>query len=571
MERETPRPTPTTGFSGHIILCGLDKLGFRTLEELRRLGEEVVVIARGADEAFRDDARTLGAILIEGSHREESAWRAAGVANACATVIAEDDDVGNLHAALTAQELSPNLRIVLRIFNQDFGRQIEALFRDCSVLSASAIAAPAFVSAALHQDWEQRIVAAGRVLILQQASTRDAGVVLPLAHVQDNGPTVLFPPSGDDLLCLTDGGPAPTYDDRDSGNAAKSRKRRRPSPSEVFAALWSAMVTDGLRLGYLLAFLAVVTLSGIVIFQAFANLDLVDAIYFTVTVITTTGFGDINLRDAPPALKLYGAALMLLGTAALAIFYAFMTDAIVGVRLTHALGGLHRGMRDHIVVCGLGTIGYRVVEQIAEMGLPVTAAELQETGRFLPAVRRLGIPTLIGDARLVETLQALNVADARCLIAATDDDLANLETALNARALNPNLRVVLRLFDPDLALRVERAFGVHISRSVSALAAPAFAAAAVGQRIIATLPVGPSVLVMAQTRVEAGSQAEGDTVSTLGDPAESRVLVLTDGDEATWSPPPETRLAAGQEVTIVATRRGLAQVLANTAVDGPSG
>src|SRR5437763_1463128 len=48
---------------GHIILCGLDGLAYRTLEVLCRLGEEVVVIARAPDEGFADDARDLGAIL----------------------------------------------------------------------------------------------------------------------------------------------------------------------------------------------------------------------------------------------------------------------------------------------------------------------------------------------------------------------------------------------------------------------------------------------------------------------------------------------------------------------------
>ena len=62
----------------------------------------------------------------------------------------------------------------------------------------------------------------------------------------------------------------------------------------------------------------------------------------------------------------------------------------------------------------------------------------------------------------------------------TDDDAANLTTAFHARALRSDLRIVLRLFDPDLAARLDRALGDYRSRSVSSLAAPSFAAAAVG-------------------------------------------------------------------------------------------
>jgi Trk-type K+ transport system membrane component len=88
-----------------------------------------------------------------------------------------------------------------------------------------------------------------------------------------------------------------------------------------------------------LAILLVLAAASTIVFHLFADLAPIDAIYFTVTIITTTGFGDINLRDAAPALKLYAVLLMLLGAAALAAFYALIVDAIVGARLARALGG----------------------------------------------------------------------------------------------------------------------------------------------------------------------------------------------------------------------------------------
>jgi Trk K+ transport system NAD-binding subunit len=549
------------GYAGHVVLCGLDRLGFRTLEELRRLGEEVVVVARAPDADLARDAEALGAVLVAGNQREEAVLRRAGVMDACAAVIVEDDDVGNLHAALAAQELNPGLRIVLRLFNQELGRRVQALFRDCIVLSSSAIAAPAFVSAALHQDGERRIEVAGRLLALRPGTPGGAGVLLPLARLSDDGPVVLFPDDGAGALCLVDTGPAGPGD-------AAAAARRRAGAGAALAGLWAQLGAVDRRLRAMVFGLLGLALLSALIFRRFAGLSLIDAVYFTVTIITTTGFGDITLRDAPPALKLYGVVLMLLGAAGLTIFYALITDMIVGARLTRALGGVHRRLRDHVVVCGLGSIGYRVVEQLASAGVPVVAAELQERARFLPAVRRLGVPTLIADTRLVETLRALHIAQARCLVAATNDDVANLETALHARALNPDLRVVLRLFEPDLAARVERAFGIHISRSVSALAAPAFAAAAVGQRVLATVPVGARAVVVAQARIEAGSWAAGRSVAALERDAECRVLLVADGARREWRPDGDTALAAGQELTVVATRQGLAQLLARTGAGG---
>ena len=129
------------------------------------------------------------------------------------------------------------------------------------------------------------------------------------------------------------------------------------------------------------------TVTGMAVFWGFSGhgLDLIDAIYFTVTIMTTTGFGDINLREAPPALQLYGVALMLAGTAALAILFALITDALVSARLARVLGAtIPRGLHDHVVVCGLGNIGYRMVEQLHELGVPLVTAELRG-GQPLPA------------------------------------------------------------------------------------------------------------------------------------------------------------------------------------------
>ena len=112
----------------------------------------------------------------------------------------------------------------------------------------------------------------------------------------------------------------------------------------------------------------------------------------------------------------------------------------------------------------------------------VVAVEVSDEGRFVSPTRAAGIPVFTGDARHREVLEELRLDTARALVAATSDDLVNLSTALNARAMRPDLRVVVRLFDPEFAMRVQHGFGIRFTRSVSHLAAPAFAAAAIGSR-----------------------------------------------------------------------------------------
>jgi Trk K+ transport system NAD-binding subunit len=557
-----PRGLPA---AGHVVLCGLNELGFRTLEELVRLGVDVVVVVRSEAEELARGARELGATLVAGNYRDQAVLRAAGVTTAGALVVTEDDDVGNLHAALAAQELNPALRMRLRMFNQELGRRVRQLFEDCQVFDSASLAVPAFVSAALLQDWQQRVEVAGRTLVVRRAAATEPGVLLPLASVRPDGATVLFPAAGDELLCLAWAQPT----------TRRARRPERPPLEQPgrLATAWTLLLGADVRLRMTTVIVLVLTLTGIAIFWLFSeqNLDLIDAIYFTVTIMTTTGFGDIHLRNAPPPLQLYGVALMLSGTAALAILFALITDALISARLARVIGAaIPRGLHDHVIVCGLGNIGYRMVEQLHDLGVPLVAAEREETNRYLPAVRRLGVPVLVADIRLPETLQILQVQRARSVVVVTSSDIVNLEAALNTQTLRPEVRVVLRLFDPDLAARVERAFGIHISRSPSALAAPAFAAAAAGEHVLATVAVGAAVLGVVRLRVAPGCRVQGHTVAELEAASHSRVLLLDDGAGATWRPRGATRLDAGVELVLVIPRGELGRVLAWTETTVPT-
>ncbi len=543
---------------GHIVLCGLDGLGLRTLDELRKLGEEVTVVADNAPDGFIQRAQALGALFLHGNYRDEATLKNACVSDARALVVTTADDVGNIHAALAAHELNPNIRIVLRIFNQDFGRRLETLFTNCEVLSSSAIAAPAFVSAALRQDWQQEVTVGGRTLQVRTLRATDPATIVPIARVTKERRVELFPASGNEnLLCLTE---------------MKAEARAAPGPTKRRSSRWPAalsyfkMLADSAdrRLGYALLFLLALGIASVAIFFATNDLDLVDAFYNATAIIISGGLGDLDPASVPLPLKLFGTFLMIIGATILTIFYALVTDAVVSVRLDRALGRSNVDMNNHVVVCGLGNIGYRVATQLHALGYAVAATEKNETTAGIDNVRRLGIPVLFADARAPETLRALNVAEARSIVIATDDDAANLETALNARAIQPGIRVVLRLFDPDLAARVERAFSIHISRSVSALAGPRFAAAAVAERVAATIPIPPRVLIVAQTAVEPSCQIEGNTVADLENAFEGRILMVEHNGSQTWRPPPTTVLSPGDDLALVATRKGLVTALALT-------
>jgi Trk K+ transport system NAD-binding subunit len=166
----------------------------------------------------------------------------------------------------------------------------------------------------------------------------------------------------------------------------------------------------------------------------------------------------------------------------------------------------------------------------------------------------MGVPVLIADANYLDSLRALSVDRARAVVAATSDDLANLEAALAARELNPDTRVITRLFDQDLAVRAQQQLHITECHSVSALATPAFVAAALGEGVLSIIERRRCLWLLAEAAIRHGCEAEGLTLRELEAGGDLRVLALREGTETRWRPSRTERLRAGQEVLVACAR-----------------
>jgi Trk K+ transport system NAD-binding subunit len=175
------------------------------------------------------------------------------------------------------------------------------------------------------------------------------------------------------------------------------------------------------------------------------------------------------------------------------------------------------GMRNHIVVVGAGKVGYKIIKDLLALHEPVVAVERKMDSPLVSELLDLGVPIIEGECRLRKTLELAGVARAKAAILATDDDLANLDAALTAREVRPDLRVVLRLFDETLATKVAGAFKMP-AISTSATSAPAFIAAATGKSVFASFSLdGTQTLHVADVCIEDGSPLSGRTVGDVQD------------------------------------------------------
>ncbi len=532
----------------HVILCGANALASRMAEELTaRYGLAVVAIVPSAASSHGARMAAMpGVRVLERGELAEEAFLAAGLPAARGLAILHQDDLGNFHAALRAQELSPQLRLVIAIFNSGLGERIRSFFADCAVLSEAQMAAPSLIAAALGEPAPSHVRMASRTMYV--ARREDVGadqIMCGLAASSDaDAPNLLPPddPAAGLVLAVADGTPR--------NPLSRQRRRRLGAPLRLLRRAFATKI--GMVFAALIAVLGV----GYALLAATVGVSPMNALYLSLLDASGAAVTDPTL---PAAEKVAQFLLTFDGLA----FLPLITAVVVGSRIPGVAASTRPPASGHVIVAGLGTVGARIIGQLHDLGIDVVGVDKSAEAAGAPLARRLGIRVVIGETHREETLRAAGVTTCRALVSVTDSDIANLETALNARALATEPRIVVRLYDDDLAARVTRTIGDTVSRSTSYLAAPAFAAAVLDHQVLRTIAVGRHVLLLADVAADSGSGLDGQAVVALHQPGLLRVIALrrNGSAEVDWSPLPGEVIGTGDRVVVLATRSGLSGML----------
>ncbi len=225
---------------------------------------------------------------------------------------------------------------------------------------------------------------------------------------------------------------------------------------------------------------------------------------------------------------------------------------------------------DHVIVCGVGKLGYRVILQLLKFGQAVVAIEQDDKKPFISLVRHFDVPVIIGDARQRDVLNKAGLERATSIVCCTQDDLTNLDIALDAREMKPDIKVVLRMFDADLAEKIERGFGIHTAFSASGLAAPAFAAAATRAHIEYSFYVGDTLLHVSQITVTHDSPLAGLTMEEAERKFEMTIIMHNTGEHMHLHPQYDELIHLNDTLVVFATLETLGKIGAvNHAPGGP--
>lgn len=217
-----------------------------------------------------------------------------------------------------------------------------------------------------------------------------------------------------------------------------------------------------------------------------------------------------------------------------------------------------------VIICGLGKVGYRVVQQLHRLDPRpriVVVRRGDPVNEFTQQIDGLdGVTTIIGDGRDPDVLREAGIDRAYSVAALTADDLLNLQIGLAAQRYRSDVHIVLRVFSDALASKLADMFGIRTIYSTSELASPTLAAAALLGDISHAFVAGRRLFSTDQIAIHAGSPLAGRAVEDIRASYGALVIELWRGGAGSGSPALDALLAPGDQITLLAPIETLARL-----------
>jgi Trk K+ transport system NAD-binding subunit len=577
------------GMQGHVIVCGLQGVGLRAVEQFHLSGTQVVVIDDDTDPRFSRILDDWGVPHVRRHAHRGEGFEEAGLARAAAVVCVEVDEIHTLETALRVKEIRPELPLVVQLANPSVAQALERVSGPGSVLDVAALAAPSFVEACLGRP-AHAIELAGIDFAVVQLGVEGTVAAHDTfrGHFGHLAPVAIMP-SGDAPMATCPGRDHTlhggdrvavfgTLDELRNMGISTTHTPDVPQRSVGLGRRIRLQVDIALEEGnralavVATALFGLIVVATVVLHFAFrppdgqAHLGFLSSLYFTVETVATVGYGDYSFSEQSPWLLVSAIILIVSGVALVSTAFALFTNILVSRRIERSLGRRQvPGMVNHVIVIGLGAVGISVVRRLVAEGEAVVVIERDADNRYLAQARALGVPVVIADATQSQTHRMVNIADAKAVAVLTSADLTNIETGLSVReSLGvrwDDVPVVLRVFDRELAHMMERSFGFRHVRSTSALAAPWFVGAALGLDVLSTFYVDQQPFLVAGLSVAPNGGLQGLAMQDLS--SRTRVIALSRAADGVLEHPPRrgTVFAGGDTAFLLGPYEELLRVL----------
>jgi len=334
--------------------------------------------------------------------------------------------------------------------------------------------------------------------IFDPTMARETAKALPNTHVTSLAdivaPSLAGPCIDERFIAVStdddDGRPCGIVEDGDGGVREERISQRRPRRVE---ALLRALFAPYDKSAGLLLFGAI-GLAGVFLIETITAMfvldeSFTDAFYGSAKTLVTVD-PNLKISDGPDWYKLFISASMIVGFVFAAAFTAGLVNRVIERRLTSLVGRRAGPRRDHVIVVGLGQVGMRLCLLLRSCGIPVLAIEVDGASGLLGRARRLGLPVLIGRGSDSDLMQRLSLSRARAVAAVTGNDLENIAVAMAARSVHPDIRVVMRVGDGEVANDTRSLLPLGLVRDVHRIAAAMLASISVGDAADSVICIG---------------------------------------------------------------------------------
>lgn len=505
-----------------IIVCGLGSTGYRVFSLLKCQGAQVVGISckpRDEDGVIVGDLRSPDTLIQAGIHE------------ASALLLMTSDDALNLAILTQARVLNPQIRIINRLLNTRLGSRLDQTLAYHVSMSVSSLAGPIFAFAALGNTAIGQIDLMGTNWPMYEEvidSSHPWNGAL-MRHLWENRDRMLvYYCSANQNLDLV----SAALNDHRLETGDRLIIATRPKAGRIQRLTWERRIRSFLAglaqfrrqsqaaLLITLVLFFLIAASTLIYVSVNFNIPIPDALYFTVGMLTGAGGHEEVAEQAPVAIKVFTAFMMLVGAGVIGVFYALLNDLVLGSHFHQVWRAVQLPQRNHYIVCGLGGVGFQIAKQLKQGGHEVVAIERDPHSRFVNGARALKIPVIFDDASSPDVLNSIHISTALGLLAVTSHDTDNLEIALTAKSLAPKLPIVVRNQDPDFSRQVQQVFEFERVMSPTDLAAPSFAAAALGGQVLGNGITGHSLWVALGTLITPGHPFFSRVVSEIAQEAD---------------------------------------------------
>ena len=288
-----------------------------------------------------------------------------------------------------------------------------------------------------------------------------------------------------------------------------------------------------------------------------------DCVYMTVITVTTVGYGEtLDGMDKVEYARGFTMLLLVFGTGSIVYFASTITAFIVegdlkNVLFASKLKKRMKRMKDHVVVCGAGSTGRNVIEEMLKVGKSVIAIDMNEVElkEIADKYPKADFTYVVGDATDDDVMATVNLANAKGMVAALASDKDNLYLVVSARSGNPTLRIVARCAETSHIEKLKRS-------GADAVVSPNFIG---GMRIVSEM-IRPAVVRFlddmlrdkrAAYRIEEVRLGEkgslGDTLhdARIHERFGMTVLALSASDTSGWTYNPGENAKIGPGTTLV--------------------